>query len=71
MTSYLEELYGFGGEYAQTYKNKCVCGEIIEVSTQKDEDPEYKTDIYVRCQCGRSVHFELPVNQNSLNRDEK
>ena len=56
--------YDFGGEYAQTYIEKCVCGKETEVSTQKDHrSAEYYTDVYVKCSsCGKSVKFELPVN---------
>lgn len=57
------EIYDFGSEYAQTYAELCKkCGRKIEVSTQRDECPEYKTDVYVRCVCGESVGFYLPVN---------
>lgn len=55
-------VYDFGGEYSQTYKEKCVCGKEIEVSTQTDDSPEYYTDVFVKCDCGNSVHFSLPVN---------
>jgi len=55
-------MYDFGDEDAQTYKEKCICGNEIEVSTQKDECPEYHTTIYVKCSCGESVEFILPVN---------
>jgi ribosomal protein L31 len=59
----MDDLREFGSEYAQTYKAKCnKCGNEIEVSTQKDGSPEYYTDVFVRCSCGGSVHFELPVN---------
>jgi hypothetical protein len=56
------DLYEFGNEFAQTYEKTCECGRKIEVSTQKDEDPEYYTEIHVRCACGKSVEFDLPVN---------
>jgi len=55
-------MYEFGEECSQTYKETCECGKVIEVSTQPDECPEYYTTVYVRCSCGKSVHFELPVN---------
>lgn len=58
-----DNLYDFGSDVAQTYKSKCKkCGIEIEVSTQQDKYPEYYTDIFIRCSCGGSVHFELPVN---------
>jgi hypothetical protein len=56
------DMYDFGSEYAQTYKEICECGRIVELSTQTDNCPEYYTDVYVKCECGKSVHFELPVN---------
>ncbi len=43
-------------------KNCELCGLKLEVFTQADNDPEYYTDIYVRCNCGEYIHFELPVN---------
>ena len=52
----------FGGCDAQLYTKICACGNTIEVSTQKDDVPEYYTDIYIKCSCGKSVHFILPVN---------
>ena len=56
-------MYDFGDELAQTYTETCCCGEEVEVSTQKDEHPEYRTEVNVRCQnCGSSVCFLLPVN---------
>lgn len=54
--------YDFGGKYAQTYKCKCKCGNIIEISTQDDSCTEYRADIYFKCMCGGSVYFSLPVN---------
>ena len=56
------DYYDFGGKFACTYSKICECGRKIEVSTQKDEFPEYHTDVFVRCVCGKSVKFELPVN---------
>lgn len=56
------DLYDFGSDVSQTYKNTCECGKEIEVSTQQDSGPEYYTDVYVKCDCGKSVYFELPVN---------
>ena len=55
-------LYDFGSEFAQTFKEKCTCGRLVKVSTQKDNHPEYRTEIYVQCLCGKSVEFSLPVN---------
>jgi len=56
------DIYDFGGKNAQTYKELCECGNKIEVSTKKDDGPEYYTDIYVKCKCGKSICFNLPVN---------
>jgi hypothetical protein len=56
------DIYDFGGFAAQTYQETCQCGKVIEVSTQQDTRPEYQTEIYVRCSCGKSVGFLLPVN---------
>jgi hypothetical protein len=58
----MDDKYDFGSEYAQTYKEKCKCGNEIEVSTQTDSYPEYTAGVFVRCPCGESVGFELPVN---------
>jgi hypothetical protein len=58
----MPDMYDFDGEFAQTYTEKCDCGEVIEVSTRKDECPEYYTEVYVKCKCGKSVSFMLPVN---------
>ena len=55
-------LYEFGEDYAVTYTEECECGNKIEVSTQQDNCPEYHTEIHVRCKCGKSVEFSLPVN---------
>lgn len=57
------DIYDFGSKYAQTYTKTCECGRVTEVSAQGNEDDaEYTTDVYVKCTCGRSVHFELLVN---------
>ena len=52
----------FGGEYSQEYKANCSCGKEFNISTQEDIHPEYYTDIFVKCDCGESVKFILPVN---------
>lgn len=55
----------FGNAGAQTYNKECECGNLIEVSTQKDDErpcsPEYYTYVFVKCSCGKSVKFNLPV----------
>jgi len=45
------------------YKEACTsCKKEYTVYTQEDAYPEYYTDVYVSCECGDVVHFELPVN---------
>ena len=56
----MTDIYDFGGEHSQPCKKKCECGKVIEVSSQ--DDSEYQFDVYVKCDCGRSVHFVLPCN---------
>jgi hypothetical protein len=58
----MTDLYDFNSEFSQTYKERCKCGRVIEVSTQKDEYPEYYINVFVKCECGESVRFSLPVN---------
>jgi len=58
----MSEYYDFGGKFSEVYSGICECGNIIEVSTQEDGNPEYYTDVYVKCSCGESVKFSLPVN---------
>lgn len=58
-----DDMYDFGGCCAKTYVEHCSCGKKTEVSTQGNESgAEYTTYIYVKCDCGKSVHFSLPVN---------
>jgi len=57
------DTFDFGSEFAQTYTEKCDnCGKEISLSTQRDEGPEYYTDVFVKCSCGQSVLFVIPVN---------
>jgi hypothetical protein len=56
------EFYDFGGRESQVYTKTCDCGKVHEVSTQEDIEPEYYTSVFIKCDCGRSVGFELPVN---------
>jgi len=45
------------------YLEQCkFCGFKYELLTQEDINPEYHTDIYLKCQCGEYVEFVLPVN---------
>ena len=56
------DMYDFGCEFSQVYKKVCACSKEITISSQKDCHPEYYTDIFVKCDCGRSIPFSLPVN---------
>jgi phage FluMu protein Com len=38
------------------------CGEINEVVTQADNNPEYYTRVTTKCSCGTSIDWQLPVN---------
>lgn len=38
------------------------CDKAHSLITQRDDNPEYYTDVTVVCDCGTHVHFELPVN---------
>lgn len=58
----MSKLYDFESSIQQTYTKQCECGEVHEVSTQPDQSPEYYTTIFIKCGCGKSVEFELPVN---------
>jgi len=55
----LEEISEFN-QYE--YTQECTCGKKHQILTQRDDYPEYETDIYVLCTCGEYVPFELPVN---------
>ena len=57
-----EHMYDFGGDCAEKYQEQCECGKVVEVSTQRDQCPEYHTEVFVKCDCGQSVGFILPVN---------
>lgn len=46
-----------------SYKKKCSCCDLEqEILTQRDNYPEYETEIYLKCQCGEFIEFILPVN---------
>ena len=44
------------------YHNTCDCGKQHVIRTQSSNFPEYETEVYVLCDCGDYVEFELPVN---------
>ena len=46
----------------QIYTEKCRCGKEHQIETQKDNNPEYRTCIFVKCGCEKHVYFSLPVN---------
>ena len=51
-------------DFQEEYIEKCDnCDKEYKVRTQKDVNPEYYTNVYVKCDCGDYwVEFELPVN---------
>ena len=59
---YEEKAYEEFGFERAFYTKKCECGKDMRVRTQTDGSPEYYTDIYVLCDCGKEVLFQLPVN---------
>ena len=44
------------------YNESCDCGKNHCVLTQYGNFSEYYTDVYVKCDCGQYVWFDLPVN---------
>ncbi len=45
------------------YKKNCECCDMpIIIATQRDSYPEYYTGVYIQCNCGEWLEFELPVN---------
>ena len=44
------------------YKSMCSCGNVIEVESESDHEPDYYTEIKVKCTCGEFVIFELPAH---------
>lgn len=63
LDEYTIKQHDFNGEYSQVYKSECEnCGAVVEISTQRDDWPEYYTNVFVKCYCGASVYFSLPVN---------
>jgi len=58
-----EELDTKDFNYSQEYIKTCsVCDKKHKLLTQKDECPEYYTEISLRCDCGEAINFSLPVN---------
>lgn len=46
-----------------TYEKECrVCGIKQIILTQNNDFAEYETEVYLLCQCGDYIEFELPVN---------
>lgn len=63
MKSFEQYHYDFDGVSAQTYVQICKeCGKAHTLSTQIDKNPEYYADVFIKCDCGKSVYFCLPVN---------
>ncbi len=49
--------------YTDEYKEQCDnCKKNHSLRTQKDQVPEYYTDVYILCDCDDHVKFSLPVN---------
>jgi len=49
--------------YRFEYEKECaVCGLKQKILTQANNFPEYDTEIYLECQCGKYIEFVLPVN---------
>ena len=44
------------------YTEECKSGHEVTVFTQSDSNPEYYTEVWVKCKCGDLVKFDLPVN---------
>lgn len=38
------------------------CSKIYKVLTQRDERPEYYTEVITFCECGNEIEWTLPVN---------
>lgn len=55
-------MYDFGRPDAQTYTEACKkCGKTHAISSQK-EGGCCLLELFIRCDCGASVKFELPVD---------
>lgn len=45
------------------YQENCdVCSQIINISTKKNDDAEFYTNVYVQCDCGNWIEFEVSIN---------
>lgn len=45
------------------YKQVCPCCHMEQkILSQRNNFPEYETEIYLECQCGEFIEFVLPVN---------
>jgi hypothetical protein len=44
------------------YEKTCKCGKKFVLLSQKNDDPEYYTSLYLLCECGEYVKFNIPVN---------
>lgn len=44
------------------YIMSCKCGKNHKMLTQRNNFPEYETEIYLQCECGEYVECILPVN---------
>jgi hypothetical protein len=45
------------------YLAQCPCCGITQtLLTQGENSPEYYAEVYLQCQCGEYLEFELPVN---------
>lgn len=57
------ELKEIWEHHRHSYIKKCSCCDCEqEILTQRDDFPEYYAEIYLKCQCGEFIEFELPVN---------
>ena len=53
--------HDFGGDEAETFARSCKsCGKVLSISQKRTEHPCSFRDLFVRCQCGESVHFTIP-----------
>jgi len=49
--------------YRDEYKKICaLCQKEHSLRTQRDNNPEYYTSVFIKCDCGDYVYFSLPVN---------